>query len=507
MPFAEFRLQLSPMVLILVEALQKTYSPYQLPSNASDPLSPRWETITTILSRMALQSQSADILLSPETVASVVSIVPSAAIPFYFLTLPFLYALEAAIAPFNLDPLLECMSRILMKPEDDDMLIQVLRAFTRFFQQDILPPLSIRRKLYRKFSHLYVMDFDNNARLNAFGFQVAFVKCLGLDFIANPPFEDSQAMGFAVTVIFKLPYGEIDKDFLKPYLRKPDPTREYVRSYSTLLEATIKFCFQAENNRPFSAEETNKLYVVVKRRVEKLLGFLKEFDGKTLYGISKSSRSIEMALIDLEPLECLTTWIAKGNVNQGNEQFLFLIPMYAEVYRSGIAHKSVMARALRGLSVLLEHITEGSAEFLQYEDIWLDGFSDIEKLVINHPMEKPTSDLIFEIFHLLTILVPKQTKRMIAEPEVLKFPGEFYKLIDNENWLETNARVKHAGAVLVGEILLALAKEMRRRGANVLRNWDLLKKWKLKLKELHARTSEEAKRSELTSLILALDLF
>jgi len=493
--------------LSLLRHYKKRIAPYQLRSNTSNPLSPRWETITTILARMAMQSQSSNILLSQDIVASVVSIVPSVAKPFYFLTLPFLCALDdEPMTPFNLDPLLECMSAILMKTEDDFMLIQVLRAFTRFFQRNVIPPLSIRQDIYHKFKDLDVMDLDKDVRLDAFGFQATFVKCLGLDFIANPPFKDDQAVEFAARVIFELPQAEIDKDFVKPYLRKPDSTGEYIRSYCALLEATIQFYFQAETNRPFSAEEINKIYVVMKRRVEKLLAFLRELDGKTLYEISKSSDSVQMSLIDLEPLECLTTWIVKGNSHQRNEQFLFLIPMYTQVYRSGIAHNSVMARALGGVSTLLEYITEGPAEFLQYEDIWLDAFSSIEMLVIDHPMEKSTGDMIFEIFHLLTILVRKQGKRMIAESAVRKFPGEFYKLIDNENWPEANARVIHAGAVLVGEILLALAKEMRRRGANVLKNWDLLKKWKLKLKELHARTSGEDKKSELTSLISALHL-
>jgi len=50
--------------------------PYHDDSNASDPSSARWDTITGILARIVHQSRAADVLLSQETIASIVAILP-----------------------------------------------------------------------------------------------------------------------------------------------------------------------------------------------------------------------------------------------------------------------------------------------------------------------------------------------------------------------------------------------------------------------------------------------
>jgi len=108
-------------------------------------------------------------------------------------------------------------------------------------------------------------------------------------------------------------------------------------------------------------------------------------------------------------------------------------------------------------------------------------------------------ELCYEMLRVVLSLVRKEGKTMIKEKGVGEFPREFYWCVCTEKWFEMNAKLKYVAVVLAGEILLVLTREMGVKDKN------LLKKWKVKVKELHDHTKGEAEKQELNSLILALD--
>jgi len=465
--------------------------------NARDPSSARWDTIIDILKRIVQQSRAVDVLLSQETIASVVPILPSIPEPFFALIEPFLSAFDSAMVPYDLEPLWQRLVSILVETEDDALLSQVLRVFRVLFFQKITPPLSVQPDLYRKFKQLVI---DNNSlvgetRLNAFGFKAGLITLLGIEFLANPPVIDPTAKGFARLLIFA-DYNDLDKNFANECLRDPH-VAHYLSFHLAILEATISFCF-ADNNDPFSPEEMREIYNLVTNKVSMLSTFL-----KSEYGVHDETSSTipEMSPLVYEVLGCLLPWIAKGNVHKQNEQLLYTMTMYANVYQSYDDGDNSMIQALKGLNGLVEYTVDGSAEFLKWKDIWIQGFANIlGTLAKEIPFPKSMVEISVEMIHLLRIMAQKQGVVMFQEQQVRQFPREFYKSIDKENWLELNGTVKHEAVVLAVELLLVRANKMDQK-----LNRIEVRNWKLKLKELQGHTPGEAGNSELDSLILALD--
>ena len=269
---------------------------------------------------MVEQSQAADLLFSQETIASVVALCPSIPEPFHALIEPFRGALDSVIAPYDFGPLLEHLNGILQETEDDPMLGEVLDAFTFFFRPNVTPPLSIQPDLYYTFKELLTGDFAKEVRLKTTPFQAGLLRCLGLEFIANPPVDDPEAGSLTLGIAFAN-YRDLTKDMAKAFAFLPVVTN-YVYYYTSVLQATIQF-YVAHPNGPYSSKHVADMRNVVRDRVAKLSAFLKAESGTlpTEELTSNNMHSFQMSLVVLEVLECLVPWIANGKAHHQNEKF------------------------------------------------------------------------------------------------------------------------------------------------------------------------------------------
>lgn len=399
------------------------------------------------------------------------------------------------MAPYDLTPLLEPAVRILMETTDNKMLSELLDVFRAFIAR-ITPPWPIQRDLYRKFKEVSTVTLRGKTKINGLAFRAEFIKRFGIKFIIDPPVPDRESKEFALSTILDA-YTNLAKDIAA----EPDPESEAGGSLSlklAVIHAAIDF-YLTEKQTAFSPNEMKEIGKVVTNSIKELSKFVRaRYDAENPPN-SKSPSFNQVSPITIEALECLTLWIANGNVHGQNDQFLHMITIYVALYDS-YQSDNVMLQAVRGLSGLVEYTVDGSAEFLKWKNVWLNALRhNIGILEKDIQMPEMMVDLTREAFRLVTIMVYKQAKAVIEDDELKQFPKQFYECVDRRIWITPNTSVKRAGAVLAGEVLLALARE------NESEAKELLTKSKEKLNQLLNGTRNEAQRAELSSLILATE--
>jgi len=374
--------------------------------------------------------------------------------------------------PYDLTPLLKPIVRVLMETTDNAMLDELFDVF-RVVMRNGAPPSAICPDLYRIFKETFTAPLEGTAKANALGFQAELLKRLGISFLANPPVSDSAAKNFALSIMLEL-YQDLIQDMTADTEPNTEPERRILLKFAAL-QATINFCWSTDT-KPFTTEELEPVRKLAFTAIGDLSKFVKGKYARQQPHDSNAASFDPDSHVDAEAIQCITTWITKGGIHGQNDGLLYMMTIYGDMY--GCEPDELTLDAIKGIRGLVEFTVDGSAQFLKWKDIWLSALANnlgmIEK---NIPMPGTVSQITCEIFRLMTLMVQKHPKAIVKEELVKEFPGELYTCVDKDAWIEPNAEVKRAGAVLAVEVLLVLPKRRKSSG-------DLLTKWRAKLADL-----------------------
>jgi len=203
-----------------------------------------------------------------------------------------------------------------METKDDAMLREVWRVLGIFFRAKITPPSSMQLEPYHQYEGLFFGKVDER-RLAAFVFQAELIRCLGVEFMANPPVDDPDAKFLFRTFIDFCQGIDFGEHVAYAYLLDPGVT-QYAFIYTAIVEAATEFYF-ADNSGPFSEDEMAELRDFVTNRVETLSQFFYKIGPQQPPEKATTTKSLQMSLVVIDPLQCLIPWIAKGNRHKQEE--------------------------------------------------------------------------------------------------------------------------------------------------------------------------------------------
>jgi hypothetical protein len=468
----------------------------------SDPSSKRWDTIVGVLQRVVEKSGPADILLSHESIAAVVALLPPQIKPLHGLLDSLLFATRHATPGYDLEPILKPLVANLMTTSDKSMRSELLDFSVGLFRE-VMPPLSTQPDLYRKLRELAMSDLDEDTRTDVFCLQGSLIKKVGPDFLFNPPVCDVDSKKFALAFVHQI--GDVlpgDLGSLTP--KTDDKTKRRVAAQIDIIGEATTFLLEHNGDVTIAGEAlTPAETVAVQSKISDTINLLATFLQLqyNTHGTQDGNRPLLVDGVDdvvCAAVGAVAAWLVKGGFNGSNENYLKLFTVFFALCCHPTAHE-LMFSVIRGLRGIVEFTQTGVEEYMKWKDVWMIIFGDVLDITsFNELMPEPVAAMSAEMCATASVMIHKRPS-LIKEDAVRKFPKALYERIGWKELREPSRHAKAAASILAVEILLKIAEE---KGSK--ENKGLHRKWRSRLIELVDLTRDENQKARLQSMILVM---